>query len=513
MTKASVKYSVIPKPVRYEVKNETVEISENTEIRCFKDFAAAGNYLSDYLKTVENASEGMILISKAESIAPEGYALYTDNGTIQIKASTVKGAFYAVVTLKWILMQVKKVDGKKTVQGFLIEDKPKYPHRGVMLDEARHFFGKDVVKKLLDNMALLKLNTFHWHLADDQGYRIESKAFPKLNEIGSKRRCADLQGLGQKGGGGEYGPYYYTFDEIREIVDYAAKLQITVIPELDVPGHCSAMAAAYPELVCWGKPTEVICTNGIMKSIMCAGSENTFEFLDKLFDEICPLFDGKYFHIGGDEARYDYWKTCPECQARMKENSLKTEKQLQIYFMNRVNGMLKQRGKSCISWNDCLSDELDGDIACQYWFPSNKKTVKKQSKKRDIILSPIGNFYFDMKYARIPTEKVYRFSVKKEGFKDAKVKGVEAELWTEWIDGGDVVEYSLYPRVAAVAEVGWTSVEQREYKDFERRLKFYELYLKSARINYYKHKHSLFASHFKPGYSFGRNGKEFKNNK
>ncbi|MDD6276489.1 MAG: beta-N-acetylhexosaminidase [Clostridia bacterium] len=507
-----MKYSIIPKPVKYEVKDDSVEISENTEIRCFKEFEFAGNFLSQYLKTAENASDGIIMISKAKSIAEEGYALYTENGTIQIKASTEAGAFYAAVTLKWILMQVKKIDGKKTVSGFLIEDKPQYPHRGIMLDEARHFFGADVVKSLLDNMAMLKLNVFHWHLADDQGYRIESKAFPKLNEIGSKRKFADLQGLGQKNGGGEYGPYYYTHREIRDIVEYAKKRNITVIPELDVPGHCSAMAAAYPELLCPGRTTEVVCKNGIMKSIMCAGSEDTFAFLDKLYDEICPLFDGKYFHIGGDEALYDYWNNCPKCKERMKDNSISSGKQLQLYFMNRVNEMLKKRGKLCIAWNDCLSDELDNDIACQYWIGKNKQTVKKQSEKRDIILSPMLSFYFDMKHATVPTEKVYRFSEKRSGFKNARIRGVEAELWTEWIDGGDVVEYSFYPRIAAVAEVGWTSEKKRRYSDFSKRLEFYELYLKSMGINYYKHKPSLLLSRFQSWYSFGRNGKEFKNN-
>ena len=508
-----MKYSIIPKPVRYEVKDGTVEISENTEIRCLKEFACAGDFLSQYLKTVANASDGIIVISKAKSIAPEGYALYTqEDGTVQIKASTAAGAFYAVVTLKWILMQVKKIDGKKTVSGFLIEDKPHYLHRGVMLDEARHFFGTQVVKNLLDNMAMLKLNTFHWHLADDQGYRIESKVFPNLNAIGSKRQFADLQGLGQKNGGGEYGPFFYTQEEIREIVSYAKERNITVIPEIDVPGHCSAMAAAYPELLCSDRTAAVACKNGIMKSILCAGSESTFAFLDKLFDEICPLFDGPYFHIGGDEARYDYWKSCPKCQQRMAENLLSGEKQLQIYFMNRVNQMLQERGKSCIAWNDCLTDELDYDVACQYWIGKNKQTVRNQAKKRDIILSPMLSFYFDMKHATVPTEKVYRFSEKRSGFKNARIRGIEAELWTEWIDGADVVEYSFYPRIAAVAEVGWTEEKRRKYADFNRRMKFYELYLKSMKINYYKHKPSLFLSYFQSWYSMGRHGKEFQNN-
>lgn len=509
-----MKYSVIPRPVRYDEKdNETVVVSDMTAIRCVRAFVTVGDELSRYLHTRSDAGENEIIISRAKSIAPEGYALYTENGNIHIKASTVRGAYYAFVTLKWILMQVRRVDGRKTLTGFLIEDKPCYRHRGMMLDECRHFFGMETVKKLLDNMAMLKLSVFHWHLADDQGYRIESKAFPLLNEVASKRRYATLKRSLQDETQPEYGPFYYTHDEIREIVQYASERHIRVIPEIDIPGHATAMIAAYPELSCDKKETQVNVSTGIMPAILCAGDENTYAFLEKLFDEVCPLFPGKMFHIGGDEARYGKWRKCPKCQALIKEKSLRNEKHLQMYFMGRVNEMLRARGKKCIAWNDCLGDELDADIACHYWTFKNTAMVKKQAKKREVILSPMLDFYFNYGYGSIPLKKTYKFNEKKKGFckKGVKVKGMEGELWTEWIDTPEAVEYSLYPRLSALAEVAWVKLEKRNFKDFTQRQKFYKLYLQSKGINYYrlddKTRRKLI-----PLFSHGNDGKEFKRN-
>lgn len=509
-----MKYSVIPRPVRYDEKeNEAVVISDKTAVTCVREFVSVGDELSRYLHTRTDASENEIIISKAKSIAPEGYALYTENGNIQIKASTVRGAYYAFVTLKWILMQVKREDGKKTLTGFLIEDKPCYRHRGMMLDECRHFFGMQTVKKLLDNMALLKLNTFHWHLADDQGYRIESKAFPLLNEVASKRKYNNFAKRNQTDPQPEYGPFYYTHDEIREIVKYAADRHISVIPEIDIPGHTTAMISAYPEFSCDGVRPEVACKGGIMPSILCAGKESTFDFIKALFDEVCPLFPSPYFHMGGDETRYGKWRKCPDCQAAIKANNLKNEKHLQMYFMGRVNEILKSHGKKCIAWNDCLGDELDKDIVCHYWTFKNTATVKNQAKKREVILSPMLSFYFNYGYGAIPLKKTYKFNEKSKGFrkKGVRVRGIEAELWTEWIDCDEAVEYSLYPRLSALAEVAWTPLESRNFKDFSQRQKFYKLYLRSKGINYYlldgKIRRKLIAL-----YSHGKDGKEFKRN-
>ena len=371
----------------------------------------------------------------------------------------------------------------------------------------------DVVKQLLDNMALLKLNVFHWHLADDQGYRIESKAFPMLNEIASKRRYNNFAKRNHKDSEPEYGPFYYTHDEIREIVKYAADRQIAVIPEIDIPGHATAMIAAYPELSCDGVRPEVECKGGIFPSILCAGKQSTFDFLEKLFDEICPLFPCPYFHIGGDEARYGKWRKCPDCQAAIKANNLKNEKHLQMYFMGRVNEMLRHRGKKCIAWNDCLGDELDRNIVCHYWTFKNAAMVRRQAKKRELILSPMLSFYFNYGYGSIPLKKTYKFNEKRKGFrkKGVRVRGVEAEIWTEWIDCPEAVEYSLYPRLSALAEVAWAPLEKRSFKDFSQRQKFYKLYLKSKGINYYlldsKTRRKLIAV-----FSHGKDGKEFKKN-
>lgn len=509
-----LKYSIIPKPVKYEAKEEKIEISKNTAVLCSEGFLAVGHFLSSYLKTVPNADGNKITITKVNGIAKEGYALYSENGDVSIKASTETGAFYGAVTLKWILMQAQKKNGTALVNGFFIEDKPNYSHRGMMLDESRHFFGTEIVKSVLDNMSMLKMNVFHWHLCDDQGYRIESRAFPLLNEIGSCRSSARLQGFNQKNDNVEYGPYFYTFEQIKDIVSYAKELHITVIPEIDVPGHSTALLASYPEYACKDEKVEVAITNGILEQILCAGDENTYDFLDKLFDEICPLFESDYFHIGGDEAKYGHWKECERCQQMIKENNIEDEKHLQMYFMGRVNELLKKHGKKCIAWNDCLNDNLDKSITCQYWIFTNKAEVKKQAYSRDIILSPMFSFYLDLKHSKLPLERVYSFNEKANGFdkENMRIKGVEAPLWTEWIDTKEAVEYSIYPRLAAVAEVGWTPLARRNVRDFKRRVKFYKLFLESRKINYYRIKHFPFGSYLRGMYSFGRYGREFRYN-
>ncbi len=510
-----MKYSVIPRPVRYDEKeNETAVISDKTVVTCVREFLSVGDELSRYLRTRSDADENEIIISKAKSISPEGYALYTENGNIQIKASTAAGAYHAFITLKWILMQVKRVDGKKILTGFLIEDKPCYRYRGAMLDECRHFFGKELVKDLLDNMSMLKLNVFHWHLADDQGYRIESKVFPKLNEVASKRSHAYLRKRGQKATDPEYGPFFYTHDDIREIVAYAKERHIAVIPEIDIPGHTTAVISAYPELSCDGVRPEVETSTGIFKSILCAGDEKTYNFIEKLLDELCPLFESKYFHIGGDEALYGKWRKCPKCRAVIKEKNLKNEKHLQMYFMGRVNELLRARGKKSIAWNDCLGDDLDKSIICHYWTLKNSVVVKKQAKKREVILSPLMHFYFNFAFSRTPLKKTYNFNEKKKGFRksDVRVMGFEAELWTEWIDTKEAVEFSYYPRLSALAEVAWVRLENRNYKDFKERKRFYELFLKTKGINYYRLADKTKSKPLGRIYTFGKDGKEYRKN-
>lgn len=510
-----LKYNIIPKPNSYTAKGGTYVISSSTEVLCSAEFTGAGNYLTEYLKTHPVKGEGAIKFQKTDGMEPEAYILSVSADGILIKATDAKGAFYAAVTLKMIIMQSEKVDGKAKINCLYISDKPAFSYRGLMVDESRHFFGSDVIKKVLDHMAFLKLNTFHWHLCDDQGYRIESKLFPELNEISSKREFAGFEGNGLKHRGGEY-CHYYMQDEIKEIVAYAKKLNIDVIPEIDVPGHMSAVLAAHPELACTPRNFKPTCENGVFDAVFCAGNDEVYDFIDKLFSEISPLFQSKYFHIGGDEASkgHKIWETCPKCQEVKRNNGLKNSVQLQGYFMTKVSEILKKYGKTAIAWNDCINDSFSNDIVCHYWLPINGGEVKKQAYKRDIILSPTNYFYFDVKYASISLKKVYKYNSVKSGFgkPGQHILGVECEHWTEWIDCPEALEFSIFPRAAAFAEVGWTNLENKKYKDFLKRLEWYKTYLNKKGINYSRVVGKNRKTKQKCIYHLGVDGKEYKLN-
>lgn len=486
--KLLLKYNILPKPERYETLEGTYTVSSSTEVLCSKEFTRAGHYLTAYLKTNPRQGEGAITFKKVEGMAKESYVLRVAPDGITVRASDERGAFYGAVTLKMILMQATKTEGKAVVNGLLISDKPHHGYRGLQIDESRHFFGKEVVLRVLDQMAMLKLNAFHWHLSDDQGFRIESKVFPELNSIGSRRRYAGLKGCGMEYRGGEYF-HYYTQEEIREIEAYANSLYIDVIPEIDLPGHTRDMLAAHPELSCTGEPIEVMCENGVASEILCAGNEAVYAFLEQLLAEMCGLFKGKYFHIGGDEAtdgHRKHWQNCPKCRAAMEKNDLKTPRELQGYFMTRVNEMVKKHGKTAIAWNDVIGDSFDDSIVCQYWLPNNLGTVRKQAFKRDMILSPTDYFYFDVKYAQIPLRKVYRFDEALLGLAKPgqRVLGLECEHWSEFLDTETALQFSMFPRTAAFAEVAWTEPQIRRYSDFKKRLAWLKTYMRKVGIIY-----------------------------
>jgi len=505
-----LKYSIIPKPVRYDAKETKIEISTKTAVLCSEEFVSVGKFLTSYLKTNPEEGSNAIKIKKVGGIAREGYALYTENGDVYIKASTETGAFYGAITLKWILLQSPKSGGVASVSGFFIEDKPEYPHRGLLLDESRHFFGEETVKKLLDNMSMLKMNVFHWHLADDHGYRIESKAFPLLNEIGSVRSSNSLD----RENDGTYGPFFYTHEQIKDIVSYASSLHISVIPEIDMPGHCSEFLASYPSLSSSAEKVEVAVRNGVIPNLLNVTDEKLYDFLDTLFDEVCPLFPDNRFHIGSDEAVYTKWKENPDIQRFMKDNRIENEKQLQIYFINRVSKMLSERGKRCVCWSDCIEENVDKNVICQLWRGRDKAHVLPQAETRDIIVSLTNHFYLDYSHTALPINSVYSFNEKALRLHkiNKKINGVEAALWSEFITNESALECGVFPRLSAVAEVGWTKLENRNIYDFKRREKFYLLMLKARNINYFRPKGKPFGIWLGNIYSMGENGKDYLKN-
>lgn len=427
------------------------------------------------IKKLNGEAKAPYIIKKEldPSIVDEGYILKVTPEEIVLKASGKAGFFYGEKTF----LQMKK-QYPRTMEGVYISDAPKYKYRGYMLDCCRHFFTVEEIKKQLDVMALLHLNVFHWHLTEDQGYRIESKKYPKLAEVGSKRAETAGDGIPREG--------YFTMEQIKEIVEYCDDRCITVIPEFDMPGHSGALMASYPELGCFNKPNEVCTRFGITPYVVCAGKESTYAFYEDLLDEICELFPGKYFHIGGDEALKANWLDCPDCQNKIKELGLKNEEELQGYFMSRIIKMLDKKGKTAMMWNDALEGgNIDGDYIVHYWKCSKKCTefainAVKQGKK--VVFSPFFNFYLDYPYGMTPLKKTY--NVKIDPAMEGSIYGMEAPLWTEHVSTLERVENLTYPRLIAVAERAWSNTH--DYIGFKRRLATFVNLLDDYNVGYEK---------------------------
>lgn len=410
------------------------------------------------------SSDAFLMIRINPDFSLEEYEINITTDGIKIEASGSKGVNYAFVTL-FHLVRIQK--GKLTCG--IYHDKPRYEYRGFMLDVARHFFCADEVKKIIEQCALLKLNRFHWHLSDDQGFRVESESFSCLNTVGSWREEPVLQK-------DVYGGYY-SKEEIRDIVVFAADRGIEIVPEIDMPGHTSAIIAAYPELSCSGKSGKVASDYGIHENILCAGKTEVYDFLEGLLDEMCKLFPGEYFHIGGDEAPKAEWKNCPHCNKLMQEKGFNDYEQLQAYFTGRVADILKKRGKKIIGWNEILkSGQCDPDAVAQYWVEAADEnyTCQELQKGRRIIFSNTGHFYFDFPYADITMKATYSFAPAVKGaslVSDQVGWGIEAPLWTEQHTSDEAIEYQIFPRLLALAENAWSGPD--DFEEFVRRIKLY----------------------------------------
>ncbi len=401
----------------------------------------------------------------------EEYYLDIGNKGIQVTAKTDKGFFYAQQTLLQLYKQFK---GKLPFMS--IKDKPKYSHRGFMLDCARHFFSVKEIKKQIDILAQLKINVFHWHLTDDQGWRVEIEKYPLLTKVASKRAQTQGDGIIVEG--------YYTKEEIKEVVAYCKKNYIDVIPEIDVPGHFRAAIAAYPQLSCREKEIKVGEGFGISPHIACAGKQEVYEFLYNILDELVELFPYEYFHLGGDEALKLYWLDCPHCQKAISDNNLKNEEELQGFFMSKLVVYLNDKGKKVINWNDgMLGGNITGDLVVQYWKQSKicNQVVEKETKEgRKVIISPFFSFYLDYPSGMTPLKKAYNYEINSNV--EGAVLGLESPIWTEHIKDIDRLEYMVYPRLIAVAERGWTN--NNMYQSFLTRLgNFYKI-LEDYNINY-----------------------------
>ena len=446
---------------------------------------AAGSQLA----MLEN-TEPNFLFAVDATLPAEGYVIDIDRKKTVVKASALNGFVYAVQTIKQLLPA--EIFGPEpapaadwTIPCAHIEDSPRFGYRGLEIDVARHFFDVAQMKKILNLMTLHKLNTLHWHLTDDQGWRIEIKKYPRLTEYGSIRKQTMIRKEWGHYDGVPYGGYY-TQDEIRDVVAYAAARGITVIPEIDLPGHMQAALACYPELGCTGGPYEVWPQWGISEDVLCPGREQTFRFIEDVLTEIMELFPSKYIHIGGDECPKDRWEKCPHCQARIKALGLKgddrhtAEHYLQSYVTARVEKFLNDRGRSIIGWDEILEGELAPNATVMSWRGS-EGGIQAAAMGHDVLMTPNTHFYFDYYQSLdidreplaiggyVPVEKVYSYEpYTDEMTEDARshIKGVQANLWSEYIATPEHQEYMLLPRMAALSEVQWCRPEKKSWERF-----------------------------------------------
>jgi hexosaminidase len=389
-------------------------------------------------------------IARDDSMSVEAYELSVSNNSVTIKASGDSGVFYARQTL----CQLQDENGY--VSPCFIADSPKYAHRGLSIDCARHFFSAEEVKKIVEHMALVKMNVLHWHLTDDQGWRVESKLYPKLAASSGKE--------------------FYTHEQIGEIVAFAAERHVQVIPEIELPGHVRGLLSAYPEYSCSGKPINLATMGGIYKTILCGGKESTYSFLEQLLGEITPLFPSKFFHIGSDEAPKDEWKKCPHCQKVMAKHRLSDEIQLQGLFVSRIAKILARLDKMAIVWNDSLeADNLTKNLAVQYWSIQYKDSFQRFAQNGGrFIWSDMFAFYLDYPHSMTTLKRLYNepLTIGEVDFEDFEnLMGLEAALWTEHITTTQEFEEHIFPRLYAVAERAWGG--DGDYEDFERRVSIF----------------------------------------
>lgn len=487
--------NLIPKPIKTNVFEGKITISAESSVYCETGLENAKNMLNMLFKQLQNyelkiekdIEKSTIAFVLDKSLPKEAYTIKS-NGKILIKASSYEGALYAVMSLRQLFqLDINKNAEIISIAKMDIEDAPRFEWRGILLDEARHFKGIDEVKRLLDLMLLHKLNVLHWHLSDDQGWRIEVKKYPLLTIIGSKRKDSHIHGWSSTDMRGEPHEGYYTQEQVKEIVRYAGERGITVVPEIDMPAHFLAAIASYNWLSCRENKTEVPCyfggnvpeSQGITdwNRIACAGKESTYKFIFDVIDELCELFPAPFFHIGGDETPKNEWHNCSECQRVMKENSLTNEEELQGYFNNRVYEYLKTKNKKMIAWNDVLkAGNLDKDIVVQYWTDyRDKKCENFAANGGKVILSKHQSFYFDMCYSQVPLSNTYNFEPEKIGIaNESAIMGVEGAVWTEWIADRLKLDVTLYPRMAALAEVAWTNKKLKNMDDFLVRLESFK---------------------------------------
>lgn len=478
------------KPFVFNTSSAIVYTKNNADLKRNAEFLA--QYIQEVTGittkvTCQKTKKAITLLIDKKINQDEGYTITVTDKGIVVAGKTAKGVFYGIQTLRKSLPTEKNIS-EITFPAAVIKDAPRFGYRGCMLDCGRHFFSVDFIKKYIDMLALHNMNVFHWHLTEDQGWRIEIKKYPKLTEIGSVRAETVI---GRNSGVYNGVPYggYYTQAQAREIVQYAADRYITVIPEIDMPGHMLAALAAYPDMGCTGGPYKVGTMWGVFEDVLCLGNEKTYQFCKDVLSEIMDIFPSKIIGIGGDEAPHVRWEKCPKCQKVMSEQGL-TAKKLQGYFTNRIEKFINSKGRKIIGWDEILDGDINKSAMVMSWR-GVEPGVKAAQKGHDVVMTPTTYAYFDYYQTdkrdneplliggNLPIEKTYSYEPLPADLPtEAKqhIIGVQCNLWTEYIPYPNLAEYQLLPRLAVVSEIQWAN-KKKDFTEFKQRLtRFVKLY-------------------------------------
>jgi hexosaminidase len=508
--------AIIPLPQEVRLQPGSFALRSGTKIRVDSGTEATGRYLAAEVRRRTSLECDIVPGAKARAggnieltlqganpaLGEEGYTLTVAPEGVTIQATNSAGLFYGAQTFLQLLPVVEQSGTRPTIWSvpcIHIDDQPRFRWRGLMLDVSRHFFTKEEVERLLDEMAWHKLNVFHWHLVDDQAWRLEIKKYPRLTEVGAWRKAIGF-GLEPKastayGPDGRYGGYY-TQEDVREVVAYAQARHINIVPEIEMPGHSSAALMAYPQFSCTGGPFTTDLPGGVFNGIYCAGNEDTFAFVEDVLTEVCALFPGPYIHIGGDEVLVDNWKNCPKCQARMKQEGLSKESDLEGYFIRRVEKIVNAHQRRLVGWSEIREGGLAANATVMDWVGG---ATEAATAGHDVVMSPLADCYFDHYQSLdqskephaiggyLPLQQVYNFEPMPTNLPTAyqpHILGAQANVWTEYMPNFKHVEYMVFPRLSALAEVDWSPKSSRDWNDFLRRVRVDDLRLDQLGVNH-----------------------------
>ena len=500
----SQKNNIIPTPNEQTINNGFMEIENSPEIITESNFNSAATLFKNAVKkldlTSKKTTKNRINFSLNEKLNEEEYILKINTDQINIEASTETGAIFGFQSL-YQLMNLNLKNGVVKLQNQVIKDSPRFKYRGMHLDVGRHMYPVAFIKKYVDGLAMLKFNNFHWHLTEDQGWRIEIEKYPELNNIGSYRDSTLIGHYTDKPWQFDKTRYggYYTKKEIKEVVRYAQERGINVIPEIEMPGHSQAAVSSYPEFGCTGEQVGVAPLWGVFKEIYCSKNE-TFDFLEDIIDEVVELFPGKYIHIGGDEAPKTNWKACGNCQNVINREELKDEHELQSYFITRMEKYINSKGKQIIGWDEILEGGLAPNATVMSWRGVSGG-IEAAKMNHEVIMTPNATCYLDHYQAKdtaneplaiggyTPIEEIYNYEpIPNELDKSLHkyIIGAQGNVWTEYMKTSDHVEYMVFPRIFALSEVVWAE-NRPSYNDFEKKVIGMYPILDKMDINYSKH--------------------------